>query len=155
MEADFSGYATRADIRCSDGRTITPDAFKHQDKIEVPLVWQHNHDSPMNILGHAILEHRDASHPDGAGVYCYGYFNETEAGQTTKQLVHNKDVKALSIYANGLVEKAKTVLHGAIREVSVVISGANPGAFIDNIRLAHSDGDIETLEDEAIIFTGL
>lgn len=154
-DADFSGYATRADIRCSDGRTITPDAFKHQDKIEVPLVWQHNHDSPTNILGHAILEHRDASHPDGAGIYCYGFFNETEAGQTTKALVIHKDVKALSIYANGLVEKAKTVLHGAIREVSVVLSGANPGAFIDNIRLAHSDGDVEVFEDQAIIYTGL
>lgn len=154
-DADFSGYATRADIRCSDGRTITPDAFKHQDKIEVPLVWQHQHDSPMNILGRAVLEHRDASHPDGAGVYCYGFFNETEAGVTTKALVHNKDVKALSIYANGLVEKAKSVLHGAIREVSVVLSGANPGAFIDNIRIAHSDEDIETLEDQAIIYTGL
>lgn len=155
MEADFSGYATRADIRCSDGRTITPDAFKHQDTIEVPLVWQHNHDSPTNILGHAVLEHRGSDHPDGAGIYCYGYFNDTEAGQTTKALVVHRDVKALSIYANGLVEKAKTVLHGAIREVSVVLSGANPGAFIDNIRLAHSDGEIETLAEEAIIYTGL
>jgi hypothetical protein len=155
MEADFSGYATKADIKCSDGRTITPDAFKHQDTVEVPLVWQHNHDSPMNVLGHAILEHRGPDHADGAGIYCYGYFNETEAGVTTKQLVHNKDVKALSIYANGLVEKAKTVLHGAIREVSVVLSGANPGAFIDNIRIAHSDGDLETLAEEAIIYTGL
>lgn len=154
-DADFSGYATRADIRCSDGRTITADAFKHQDQIEVPLVWQHNHDNPMNILGHAILEHRGAEHPDGAGVYCYGFFNDTDAGKTTKQLVHNKDVKALSIYANGLIEKAKSVLHGAIREVSVVISGANPGAFIDNIRLAHSDDEIEVLADEAIIYTGL
>jgi hypothetical protein len=155
MEADFSGYATRADIRCSDGRTITPDAFKHQDKIEVPLVWQHNHDSPGNILGRAVLEHRDASHPDGAGIYCYGYFNDTEAGQTTKALVVHGDVKALSIYANNLVEKSKTVLHGAIREVSVVLSGANPGAFIDNIRLAHSDGDVEVLEDQAIIYSDL
>lgn len=157
MEADFSGYATRADIRCSDGRTITPDAFKHQDKIEVPLVWQHNHDSPQNVLGHAILEHRDASHPDGAGIYCYGFFNDTEAGQTTKALVIHKDVKALSIYANGLVEKAKSVLHGAIREVSVVLSGANPGAFIDNIRLQHSADpeDVDVLEDQAIIYTGL
>lgn len=155
MEPDFSGYATRADIRCSDGRTITPDAFKHQDTIEVPLVWQHNHDSPTNILGHAVLEHRGSDHADGAGIYCYGYFNDTEAGVTTKALVIHKDVKALSIYANGLVEKAKSVLHGAIREVSVVLSGANPGAFIDNIRLAHSDGDVETLEDEAIIYTGV
>ncbi len=155
MEADFSGYATRADIKCSDGRTITADAFKHQDTLEVPLVWMHNHDSPMNILGHAVLEHRGAEHPDGAGIYCYGYFNDTEAGRTTKELVHNKDVKALSVYANGLLEKAKTVLHGAIREVSVVISGANPGAFIDNIQLAHSEDNIETLAEEAIIYTGL
>lgn len=155
MEADFSGYATRADIRCSDGRTITPDAFKHQDKIEVPLVWQHNHDSPQNVLGHAVLEHRDVNHPDGAGIYCYGFFNDTEAGQTTKALVVHGDVKALSIYANGLVEKSKTVLHGAIREVSVVLSGANPGAFIDNIRIAHSDDDVEIFEDQAIIYTGL
>lgn len=155
MEADFSGYATRADIKCSDGRTITADAFKHQDTLEVPLVWMHNHDSPMNILGHAILEHRGSEHPDGAGVYCYGYFNNTEAGVTTKELVHNKDVKALSIYANGLLEKTKSVLHGMIREVSVVLSGANPGAFIDNIQLAHSEDNIETLADEAIIYTGL
>ena len=155
MEADFSGYATRADIRCSDGRTITPDAFKHQDKTEVPLVWQHDHNSPKNILGKVVLEHRGTDHPEGAGTYCYGYFNQTDAGQTTKQLVHNKDVSALSIYANQLVEKSKQVLHGAIREVSVVLSGANPGAFIDNIRLAHSDGEIDILADEAIIHSGL
>lgn len=154
-DADFSGYATRADIRCSDGRTITVDAFKHQDKIEVPLVWQHNHDDPKNVLGKAFLEHRGSDHPDGPGIYCYGFFNDSENGQATKALVVHKDVKALSIYANGLVEKAKSVLHGAIREVSVVLSGANPGAFIDNIRLAHSDGDVETLEDQAIIYTGL
>ena len=156
MEADFSGYATKADVKCSDGRTIAPDAFKHQDTIEVPLVWQHNHDSPMNILGHAILEHRSADHPDGAGIYCYGYFNDTDAGKTTKALVHNKDVKALSIYANGLVEKAKNVAHGFIREVSLVISGANPGAYIENIRLQHSSNpmDYDVLEDEAVIVTG-
>lgn len=155
-DADFSGYATRADIKCSDGRTITPDAFKHQDTLKVPLVWMHNHDSPMNILGHAILEHRDGTHPDGAGIYCYGYFNtETEAGKTTKALVHNGDVESLSIYANQLLEKSKSVLHGMIREVSVVLSGANPGAFIDNIRIAHSEDDIEELADQAIIYTGL
>lgn len=160
MEADFSGYATRAGIKCSDGRTITPDAFKHQNQIEVPLVWQHNHDDPKNILGKAVLEHRDASHPDGAGIYCYGYFNDTENGQLTKALVIHKDVKALSIYANQLVEQSKSVLHGAIREVSVVLSGANPGAFIDNIRLQHSEGGEdgegyeELLPDQAIIYTG-
>jgi hypothetical protein len=158
-QADFSGYATRADIRCSDGRTITDSAFAHQHMVQVPLVWQHVHDDPKNVLGHAWLEHRDASHPDGAGTYCYAFFNDTENGVTTKALVHNKDVKALSIYANELVEKVKgklkEVLHGSIKEVSVVLSGANPGAFIENIRLSHSDGAIEELADEAVIFTGL
>lgn len=155
MEADFSGYASRANIRCSDGRTITPGAFEHQDQIEVPLVWQHNHSDPKNVLGYAVLEHRGTDHPDGPGIYCYGYFNDTENGQTTKKLVHQKNVKALSIYANGLVEKAKTVMHGKIREVSVVLSGANPGAVIDNVRLVHSDDDVEVLSDEAYIYSGM
>lgn len=149
MEADFSGYATKAGLKCSDGRTITRDAFAHQDKVKVPLVWQHAHNEPTNVLGHAILESRED------GVYCYGYFNDTEQGKGAKQLVEHGDITALSIYANQLVEKAKQVLHGAIREVSLVLSGANPGALIDQVRLAHSDGEIETLEDEAIIYTGL
>lgn len=149
MGADFSGYATKAGIKCSDGRTIMPDAFKHQDGITVPLVWQHGHTEPTNVLGHAILEHRED------GVYAYGFFNETDAGKAAKALVQHKDITMLSIYANRLVEKGKQVMHGAIREVSLVLSGANPGALIDNVTLAHGDGEFETLEDEAIIYTGL
>lgn len=148
-EADFSGYATKAGLKCSDGRTITAEAFKHQDKMTVPLVWQHVHDEPGNVLGHALLEARSD------GIYCHGYFNDTERGTIAKALVQHKDVTQLSIYANQLVEKAKTVLHGAIREVSLVLSGANPGARIESVNLAHSDGEYEYIEDEAIIFTGL
>lgn len=149
MGADFSGYATKAGLKCSDGRTIMPHAFKEQDGITVPLVWQHGHTEPANVLGHAILENRED------GVYCYGFFNDTEAGKSAKALVQHKDITNLSIYANRLVEKAKQVLHGSIREVSLVLSGANPGALIDNVTLAHSDGIYETLDDEAIIYTGL
>jgi HK97 family phage prohead protease len=149
MEADFSGYATKAGLKCSDGRTITAEAFKHQDKMTVPLVWQHGHNDPNNVLGHMELEARVD------GVYGYGYFNDTPQGLNAKKLVEHKDVNRLSIYANELVEKAKVVLHGAIREVSLVLSGANPGAQIDYVRLAHTDGSIEELEDEAIILTGL
>jgi Caudovirus prohead serine protease len=146
---DFSGYATKAGLKCSDGRTIMPDAFKHQDKTTVPLVWQHNHNEPANVLGHAILEHRED------GVYAYGYFNDSEPAKNAKTLVQHGDIKSLSIYANGLTEKAKQVIHGFIRELSLVLSGANPGALIDNITLAHADGDLVTLDDEAIIYTGL
>ena len=146
---DFSGYATKANLKCSDGRTIMPDAFKHQDKEVIPLVWQHGHNTPDNVLGHAVLEHRDD------GVYMYGYFNDTAQAKNALTLVQHKDIKSLSIYANELVEKSKNVLHGFIREVSLVLSGANPGALIDNITLAHADGEMVTLEDEAIIYTGL
>ena len=149
MEADFSGYATKAGLKCSDGRTIMPDAFKDNDGMKVPLVWQHGHNDPTNVLGHALLENR----PDG--VYAYGYFNDTEAGESARTLVQHGDITMLSIYANKLVERGKNVLHGAIREVSLVLSGANPGALIDNVRIAHSDGDVETLDDEAVIYTGL
>lgn len=149
MEADFSGYATKAGLKCSDGRVIMPDAFKHMDGAQVPLVWQHGHKDPANVLGHAVLEHRTD------GVYAYGYFNDTQAGQSTKALVRHKDITMLSIYANQLVEKGRNVLHGAIREVSLVLAGANPGALIDNVNIAHSDGEIEELDDEAIIYTGL
>jgi len=145
--ADFSGYATKAGLKCSDGRTITAEAFKHMDGLTVPLVWQHGHDKPDNILGHGILEAR----PDG--MYVHGFFNSTSQGENAKLLVQHGDIKALSIYANQLVEKSKNVLHGMIREVSLVLSGANPGAVIEQVRIAHSDGDIEVLEDEAIIFT--
>jgi hypothetical protein len=146
---DFSGYATKAGLECSDGRTIMPDAFKHQDTLTVPLVWQHTHTEPSNVLGHAILENRED------GVYTYGFFNDTEAAKHARTLVNHGDIKSLSIYANQLTEKGKKVLHGFIREVSLVLSGANPGALIDNITLAHGDGDMVTLEDEAIIYTGL
>jgi Caudovirus prohead serine protease len=146
---DFSGYATKAGLKCADGRIIMPDAFKHQDKATVPLVWQHAHNEPSNVLGYATLEHRDD------GVYAYGFFNDTDAAKNARTLVQHGDIKSLSIYANQLTEKSKQVLHGFIRELSLVLSGANPGALIDNITLAHSDGEMVTLEDEAIIYTGL
>lgn len=149
MEADFSGYATKAGLKCSDGRTIMPDAFKHCDGLRVPLVWQHGHSDPTNILGHAILENREGD------VYTYCYFNKTSQGVNAKALVQHEDITALSIYANQLVERSKQVFHGVIREVSLVLSGANPGALIDNVSIAHADGDVETIEDEAIIYTGL
>jgi HK97 family phage prohead protease len=143
---DFSGYATKAGLKCSDGRTIMPDAFKHQDKMRVPLVWAHDHSGHENVLGHAILEAR----PDG--VYTYGYFNDTASGKNAKSLVEHGDITALSIYANNLVERAKQVFHGAIKEVSLVLAGANPGARIDNVTIAHGDGTVvDVLEDEAII----
>lgn len=149
-DADFSGYATKANLTCSDGRVITSDAFKHMDGKTVPLVWQHGHSDPINVLGYAVLE----ALPDG--VRAHGFFNGTDPGKQAKQLVEHKDVVSLSIYANNLVEKGKAVLHGMIREVSLVLSGANPGAVIDNIRIAHSEfEDPEMLEDQAIIFTGL
>ena len=149
MEADFSGYATKAGLKCSDGRTIMPDAFKDSHGHKVPLVWQHGHGEPSNVLGHAVLENRSD------GIYAYGYFNTTEAGKSAKTLVQHGDIVALSIYANKLLEKGKNVVHGVIREVSLVLSGANPGALIDNVNLAHSDGEIEVLADEAVIYTGL
>jgi HK97 family phage prohead protease len=147
--ADFSGYATKAGLKCRDGRTITPEAFKHMDKMTVPLVWQHSHDTPDNVLGHMVLEARSD------GVYAYGFFNNTPRGTSSKELVKHKDITALSIYANDLVEKSKTVLHGNIREVSLVLAGANKGARIDYVRVQHGDGEIETLEDEAVIHWGL
>lgn len=147
--ADFSGYATKAGLKCSDGRTIMPEAFKHMDGMTVPLVWQHGHNEPANVLGHAVLEARED------GVYCHGYFNDTPAAQNAKALVQHKDITSLSIYANQLVERAKQVFHGVIREVSLVLSGANPGAVIDQVQIAHSDGEVETLADEAVIYTGL
>jgi hypothetical protein len=149
MVADFSGYVTKYGLKCTDGRTIMPDAFKEQDGLRVPLVWQHGHNDPANVLGHAVLEHR------ADGVYCYGYFNETEQGKSAKILVQHKDITNLSIYANKLVEKSKQVFHGAIREASLVLAGANPGAFIDNVTFQHSDGSVEDIEDEAIIYSGL
>lgn len=142
---DFSGWATRNDLKCSDGRTIRRDAFKDCDGMTVPLVWQHQHNEPANVLGHALLQNR----PEG--VYTYGVFNNTPAGKNAKLLVQHGDVNALSIYANQLKQKGGDVLHGAIREVSLVIAGANPGAFIDNPIIEHSG---EADQTEAIIYTG-
>jgi len=146
---DFSGYATKNGLKCTDGRTILKDAFKHQDGQTVPLVWQHAHSSPENVLGHAILENRED------GVYCYGIFNGSDAGKNAKELVKHGDITSLSIYANQLQEQAKKVMHGAIREVSLVMTGANPGARIDNISFAHGDGTWTEDESEAIIYTGM
>ena len=150
MDHDFGGYATKVGVKCTDGRTITSDAFKHMDGQEIPLVWQHMHDSPDNILGHAKLEHRAND-----GTYAYCFFNNSKAAMSTKELIEHGDVKSLSIYANGLVEKNKTVLHGELCEVSVVLKGANKGAKIDYVKVAHSATDVETLEDEAVITFGL
>jgi hypothetical protein len=145
---DFSGYATKVGVKCSDGRTILQDAFVHCDGKKVPLVYQHLHNDPKNVLGHAILENR----PDG--VYAYCSFNTTESGKTAKSLVAHGDISALSIYANSLVQKSKNVIHGVIREVSLVLSGANPEAYIDNLAFEHSDGSITTDETEAFICVG-
>lgn len=144
MKYDFSGYATRNNIKCSDGRVIMRDAFKDNDHKNVPLVWQHDHMSPDNVLGHAMLENRED------GVYAYGCFNDTPSGLNAKELVKNGDVRALSIYANNLKQEGANVIHGAIREVSLVLAGANPGAYIDTV-MVHSDGDEET-EDAEICF---
>lgn len=146
---DFSGYATKNDLKCKDGRIIRKDAFKDNDGTKVPLVWQHGHKEPSNVLGHALLENRED------GVYTYAKFNSTANGQNAKQLVEHGDIKFLSIYANDLVQKARDVIHGSIREVSLVFSGANPGAVIDNLVVVHSDGEDVEIEDEAIIYTGL
>ena len=144
---DFSGWATKANLKCSDGRTIMKGAFKHMDGQKVPLCWGHVHNDPEKVLGHALLEDREE------GVYAHCKFNDTPNGQTAKKLVEHGDVVALSIYANGLVEKLSHVTHGNIREVSLVLAGANPGAFIENVMLAHGDEMIEC-ESEARIYTG-
>lgn len=145
---DFSGYATKVGVKCSDGRTILPDAFAHMDGKKVPLVYQHLHNDPKNVLGHAVLENR------ADGVYAYCSLNETDSGKTAKSLVKHGDITALSIYANSLVQKSQNVVHGVIREVSLVLSGANPEAYIDNLAFEHSDGSVTTDETEAIISLG-
>ena len=140
---DFSGWCTRTNLKCSDGRTILKDAFKENDGQTVPLVWNHQHNDPFNVLGHALLKNCED------GVYSYCKFNDTESGQAAKQLVEHGDVTALSIYANQLKQQGGNVLHGAIREVSLVLAGANPGAYIDSI-ISHG----EESDEEAIIYTG-
>lgn len=146
---DFRGYVTKNDIRCSDGRTIRRNAFKGNDGVVVPMVWQHVHDDPENVLGHMLLENR----PDG--VYGYGLFNDTPKGKTSKELVKHKDVQYMSIWANQLKQNGRDVVHGNIREVSLVLAGANPGAKIDNINFAHSDGSLTESDEEAVITTGM
>lgn len=135
---DFSGWATRNDLQCCDGRTIRRDAFKGNDGATVPLVWNHEHNDPNAVLGHAMLENRDD------GVYAYGTFNDTEQGQHAKKLLQNGDVRSLSIWANQLKQIGGDVMHGNIRELSLVLSGANPGAYVDFV-MAHSDDEEDTL----------
>ena len=142
---DFSGYATKVGLKCSDGRTILQDAFQDSDGKTVPLVWQHLHNDPSNILGHARLENRKD------GVYAYCSLNGSSAAQDAKEAIKHGDISALSIYANSLIEKGKNVIHGAIREVSLVIAGANPEAYIDNLAFEHGDGSVVQDESEAII----
>ena len=142
-EYDFGGWATKNNLRCADGRTICKDAFADNDGKMVPLVWNHDHNNPSKVLGHALLENRED------GVYAHCKFNDTDAGKDAKLLVQHGDVTALSIYANKLKEMGGNVIHGMIREVSLVLAGANPGAFIDSV-MAHG----EDSEDEATIYTG-
>ena len=140
---DFSGWATRNDVRCSDGRTIRHGAFADCDGKTVPLVWNHQHGQVDNVLGHALLECKDD------GVYTYGKFNETPSGQMAKEMLRNGDINSLSIYANQLRQRGGDVLHGMIREVSLVLAGANPQALIENV-MVHG----ETIDDEAYIYMG-
>ena len=147
-QPDFSGWATVNDVLCSDGRTIRRNAFADNDGEVVPLVWQHQHNDPENVLGHALLENT----PEG--VRCYGWFNNNPKAQAAKEAAGNGDIKALSIFANRLVQKGRDVVHGMIREVSMVLTGANPEARIDNLSFAHSDGTTDTDFDEAIIYSG-
>lgn len=145
---DFSGWATRNNLKCSDGRTIMKDAFRNDDGQTVPLVWNHQHNDPLNVLGHALLENREE------GVYAYCTFNDTDSGKNAKLLVEHGDVSALSIYANQLKQQGGNVLHGVIREVSLVLAGANPGAFIENV-IRHNDNDeVVISDDEGVIYTG-
>lgn len=140
---DFSGWATRNDLKCADGRIIRKDAFKCNNGQKVPLVWNHQHNDPLNVLGHALLENRDE------GVYAYCSFNNSESGQAAREVVEHGDICALSIFANQLQQRGPDVLHGVIREVSLVMAGANPGAFIESV-IKHG----EECEEEGIIYTG-
>ena len=146
---DFSGYATKNDLKCSDGRVICKDAFKDCDGKTVPLVWHHIHDDPGNVLGHAMLENRED------GVYTYGYLNSTPNAEIAHELLANGDIQYMSIYANGLQQDGNNVKHGQIREVSLVLAGANPGAKIDYVAFAHSDGSYDESCEDAIIHTGI
>ena len=151
MKCDFSGWASRNNLKCTDGRTILKDAFKDNDGAIVPLVWNHQHNDPLNVLGHAQLENRED------GVYAYCFLNNTEAGKQAKEIIAHRDVDSLSIYANKLQQRGGNVLHGDIKEVSLVLAGANPGAKIENWAIAHSDDpdDVTIIDDEAVIYTGM
>lgn len=149
MQCDFGGYATKNDLRCADGRIIRQNAFRANDGQRVPLVWSHQHKDPELVLGHAILENRSD------GTYAYCYCNETPKGKLTKEIVKHGDVTAFSIFANHLKQDGSSVMHGNIVEVSLVLSGANPGAKIENAMLKHEDGYYEDLEEEATIFNGI
>ena len=144
---DISGWATMCNIKCSDGRVIRPNAFIDNDGEEVPMVYQHCHTDPENVLGHALLENRDE------GVYCYCWFNENTKAQAAKNAVANGDIKQFSIYANQLVQRGSDVIHGSIKEVSLVLTGANKGARIENLNFAHSDGTSDEDDGEAFIYT--
>ena len=151
QEPDFAGWATKNDLKCTDGRIIKSGAFKHMNKVTVPLVWMHQHKDAENVLGHATLEDR------AFGVYTYGFFNESDRGQHMKKAVQHGDIVSMSIYANNLTERAtragKEVYHGDIKEVSLVLAGANPGAYIETVGFRHGDGQVDEI-DEAIIYTG-
>ena len=148
MKYDFCGYATRSNVKCSDGRTIMKDAFRDDDGKTVPLVWNHDHSKASSVLGHGVLENRDD------GVYVYASFNDTPEGQRAKELVRHGDITALSIFANKLKESAGRVMHGIIREVSLVMAGANPEATIDSY-VAHSDGSVEVDRSQGQFYSGM
>lgn len=148
MKPDFSGWATKYDIKCTDGRTIMKDAFQHMDGEEVPLIWSHKHDDPELILGHAAF----TAKPEG--LWFDAFFNNGVKAVASKELVHAKNIKAVSIWANQLVERAGQVFHGAVKELSLVISGANKGATIEFVNMVHGDGTSETFDDVAVIFMG-
>ena len=148
-KSDFSGYATKYGLPCADGRTIQKGAFQHNDGAKIPLVWMHLHNDPNNVLGYATLEHRDD------GVYANCFLNDSPAGKQARTLVEHGDIQSMSIYANQLVEQNKLVHKGNIRELSLVLSGANPGAVIENISMSHSDGSITESDDEVIIAMGI
>lgn len=143
---DFCGWATKNDLKCADGRIIRKDAFKVNDGMTVPLIWGHNHDTPSAVLGHALLANKDD------GVFAYGFFNNSDEAKKAKEAVRHKDVVSLSIFANNLVQEGANVLHGAIREVSLVLAGANPGAFIESV--VQHGYPLEEDEDKGLLFTG-
>ena len=148
MEPDFSGWASQYNIKCTDGRTIMSEAFQHMDGMEVPLVWSHKHDDPELVLGTVKLTHK------AEGLWADAYFNENPKAKASKELVHKKNIRAMSIWANNLVEKAGQVFHGAVKEVSLVLAGANKGATIEFVNVVHSDGEVQTFDDVAVIFSG-